>query len=319
MNTNLVATYIADLNRSLDIDLEDGYRIKEKFIKLISLEKQFAASLRHHKGSKLLYENFAKKINRGKNISMSKHYFRVKYDSRLKEINSYIAKLNVKELQKLPINFLFCQYAMKNIPSPSVKLSNIYLEIKRIRQEIIEQFLYLGLNQATTWQWSSGTKTAMEDLIQIANEVLVESVDKYVVDENSTGFHNRVMAFIIYKYIHNASTSGPTYLDQSSEKLLLKIRQTLSKDPNKNSQQLAEVLNVKELEVVELMGAIRPVYIDQPDENGVSLIGNMPSNEKTVDTLVEENDLMVKMKKATQSLSFMQKKVLKLKGVKVDE
>jgi DNA-directed RNA polymerase specialized sigma subunit len=316
-DNNLLQRYIRDLNlRSKDFDAN---AVEVMFSKLIELEKKFGEKLHKSRQGKRVYVEFVSMIHETNMGMVSlRPYFRLKESAYLSVINSKaIGRGHSEVLYNAPINFKFINFAMGKMELPNKKFVVLFEKMKLIRQEIINNNLFLALGKAKSHGRSSGFFSETSDLVQMANEGLIMAVDKYVPGEGSV-FANVAIGRMIAEMIDKGSNSSSATINSGGKKRLYRIRKLLSGNPNLTRSQVAEILNVAEEEVNALLEATYHSSLDQPV--GVEddrTLGDVTPDTSTTDAyeITENKDLFLKLLSSYQYLSVIEQKILKLKGV----
>ena len=330
--TDLVKVYIQDINQALkEISDED---ILEVFKRLYEKEQFFAKKLQSTVSGRKVYMSFIHKISGSRGgIKVARSYFRARQEDYLETVNRAIREVQPKLMYQVPINYRFCLFTMqtlddyakkKNEPkSPLVlHLEKLFLEIKLLREEIINKHLYLSLHKAGIYKksWAGGT-TEFEDLIQLANEGLVIAVDKYVMDGDSSSFHMMAIGRIVSNLITNGSNSSAATIGEHAKKKLYQIRKLIQKMPQMQNREIAEALKIAEEEVNDLMSANSYKSLDETisDDSNVRLIDTFiaPNNGMSEFEILENEEVKDVLNDSFSVLSLIEKKVLRLKGIKI--
>ena len=324
-DVDLVRAYITDINYALkDIREEDILVI---FRDLYNKEQSFAKRLRSTGYGRKVYFQFIKMIQSSRGgIKIAKTYFRAREESYLLTVNKAIREANPKLMHDVPVNYKFCKFAVEAmIEKKDEELVSLFNEIKALREEIINKHLFLSLNKAKVFKKNSyGTMTPFEDLIQIANEALIIAVDKYVMDKDSSSFHSMAIGRIIAHLITDGETSSSVTVGQHAKKKLYSIRKLLQSSPNFSTKEISDALKIAEDEVVDLLGTTSYQSLDDfTSEDSSTRVGEVFVKSTKTETnqygTVEKENLLSVLDKSYDVLSVIEKKVLRLKGVRIDE
>ena len=315
-HTEVIYQYIKELNE--EAGLVDNTKLSEMFTKLIGLEKSFESKLRKTAKGRKVYSAFIDmiyKANRG--MIALRPYFRQREDLFLNTINKAIEHNKPDQLYGSPINYRFAAFAMNTLQSPSKELVVIFENLKAAREDIIKHNLFLALGQAKIRGRSTYSSTIeLSDLIQIANEALMISVDKFVPDQKSV-FAHMAIGRIIAQLIADGSSPSAATVTTAGKKKLYKIRKLLAELPDVTRKEISEILNIAESEVNELMESTHYSSLDQTlytdDTQTLGDIIEDPSDDAYDDA--ESKDLFLKLLKAYECLSIIELKILRLKGV----
>jgi DNA-directed RNA polymerase specialized sigma subunit len=332
----LIQAYIRDINEALKDTQDEDILIL--FRELYEKEQTFAKRLKSTGYGRNVYQKFIKKISDSPGgIKIAKSYFRARQDSYLNTVNRGIRERNADLIYDVPVNYRFCLFAMQTLEVKDKKEENggkvykdkrlpgLFEEIKSLRDEIVSKHLYLSLNRAKIFKKTSyGSFTQFEDLIQMANEALVVAVDKYVMDDDSSTFHVMAIGRILSNLIENGEDASAATIGAHAKKKLYQIRKLLQGDPNLSPVALAGIMQVAEEEIVDLMGATSHQSLDDfiGDESGARMVETFTTednNKGNPQDIAEKSDLLSVLSKSFDVLSVMEKKVLRLKGVRFDE
>lgn len=336
MNENefadLVKVYIADINKALkDVSDED---ILEVFKRLNEREQLFSKKLQSTAPGRKVYMAFIQKISKSQGgIKVAKSYFRARQDSYLDTVNRAIREVQPKLMYAVPINYRFCLFAIQTLESVKdeqdekrlqfvASLEKLFLEIKVLREEIINKHLYLSLHKAKVHKksWAGGA-SEFEDLIQLANEALVVAVDKFVMDEDSSSFHGMAIGRIVSNLITNGSQTSSATVGEHAKKKLYQIRKMIQKHPNLQNREVAEALNIAEEEVNDLLASTSYKSLDDKlsDDSETRYIDTFVAPTTNTDGFeaVEDQEVKDVLHESFSVLSLIEKKVLRLKGIKI--
>jgi DNA-directed RNA polymerase specialized sigma subunit len=325
-NNSVIKQYIRDINSILDVIVEkDSRDIIQIFNALIKKEEEFAKFLTSRGAGRKLYEEFTRHVIKSKGgINTGKTYFRLREIDAVATVNSSIKSHQLGKLYLAPINYNFCCFIMGKILGKYKDLDVMFKEICFLRDEIITRHLYLSLNQAKVFGSGSFTGNSLEDLIQIANEALISAVDKYVINEDSSTFQQmaigKMLAAMIEKgYVYSSAHFGPM-----AKKKIYNIRRVIQANPEFNTADISKVLGIAEEEIDALISASASmeVALDKPlkDIDNKKFSDIIADNDSAAGTNnFEEDDALKTMSNCFRKLTLLEQKVLRLKGVKIDE
>lgn len=322
---SVIQAYLKDINSALRNSKEEDIMIL--FEELYDKEQKFAKRLRSTGNGRKVYNKFIKKISDGRGgMKMARSYFRARQESFLNTVNKAIREFKPKLMYDVPVNYRFCLFAMESLEVKDQMLGSLFLDIKNLRDEIINKHLFLSLNRAKLFKENSyGSFSEFEDIIQIANEALVIAVDKYVIDDDSSTFHSMAIGRIISNLIENGETTSPVELGGHAKKKLYRIRKMLQKNPDFSTKEISDILKIAEDEVVDLIGSTKHSSLDDfvGDDSEARVGETFTTEEQELKENqldhVEKHDLLSVLYKNLDVLSVMERKVLKLKGVLIDE
>jgi DNA-directed RNA polymerase specialized sigma subunit len=331
-NYKLIKVYLREIQS--EISKKKAEDILLTLNKLFQLEKDFAKRVQSTAAGRKVYFKFIKFINKGRGgIKAARSYFRSRQDTFKDTVNVAI-RTNVPSLMyHIPINYNFCTYTLENIDKVNkdgktinievIKdLSNTFSQIKALREEIITKHLYLSLSRAKVFSNNSYNSQSFEDLIQIANIGLITSVDKYVLETDTSNFHRVAIGFMMKSLINDGDDAGDVSIGADDRKKLYSIRRILSIFPDATTDYIAETLEIEESTVKDLLSATFKKSLDDfasedKDIRIVDIFHNEDLQEMDQYDKVEDNDSKNKISHVLHSLSIFERKVLALKGVKI--
>lgn len=319
VNYKLMTLYITDINRlfSKKEAVED---VEAAFKEMFQLEKRFSIELKKSKKSKPLFHNLGLHIRKFESLSSSKTYFRVRYGDVIKPLNKSMDRIDVKELQRYPINYKFCSFSMRNTePTPAMR--DLYKRISDIRESIINKHLLLAIHSSKTFSNSAtGADAEFEDLVQVCNEALLDAADKFVMDDTSAKFHQRAIGLMLAGMINYSQSLSPVHIHESDARMIYKIRKYMQKNSADSYKEIAEILNITEREIGELMGATSATPLDAENDDSFSL-KSVLSDKKNIspEESSVRNNIQDALRKGYKELTLMEIKALRLRGVTVEE
>lgn len=322
-----IQIYIKDLNEALE-SCSDDSTLKD-FQKLMLLEDKFAKRLRSVSGGKKVYRLFIDMILREKeNLITARKYFREREIAYKEFVYPSIRTKEPNGLHKIRINFLFCVFAMKNLEATDAKLNGLFEEIRQLRESLINRHLHYALNRAKAFNTGANSNVDFSDLIQLANEALVNSVDKYVIDETASSFRTMAIGRMVANLMASSDQALPVSFGGQASRQLYKIKKLLEKNSDLKVKDLSEIIGIAEEEIAALMNATSysslDAELDQEDGfgNSVSLRDFLPApsgdfNDPYV--VAEMKDLIERSYEIFQTLTVLEQKILKLKGVNFEK
>jgi RNA polymerase sigma factor (sigma-70 family) len=336
MELSTIQIYIKDLNEALQ-STRDAVT-EDQFKKLYQLEDRFSRKLKTVAGGKKVYKDFILFIRQTEGgIKTARQYFREREGTYVNTVNAAIDK-NIPELMhKSSINFQFCKFAMENIgwnvnkeTGRLVKnvethpdLVKLYTQIKDIREGLINKYLHLALNKAKTYRRPGTGVLEFGDLIQIANEGLIMAVDKYIASAEGSAFHTMALGRIVAHLIASGTFNSAVTIGGHGNKKLYRIKRLLEKTPGINVDQVAQLIDESVSEVQDLLAASSYFSLDQEIEDSdirvVDTIASPADYQNDPYVMVEQSDALNKIRAAFNSLTLIEKKVLILKGVKIED
>lgn len=324
MDQNLIQTYI----KELDLIFRD-YSSADALVEikqLIKLENKFRKQLCSTKEGRGVYKDLVVNTLQNNKLLPMKVLFREKADQYKPVINPAVRGRKYAALYKLSINYNFCYYAVNNLAQKGIvdeKLNNILESIKTLRDSIIKRYLLVALNRAKVHNKKIGGIVDFEDLIQMANIGIISAVDKYVVSDESATFHQYVIGWITGNLILSSMQTLPVTLWPTAARKLLQIKRLTDKTPGISPQQISVIAEITEEEVSRLLNVSNYKSLDEDinkssdDYGSLTLLDLLPAedDESNGYAAIEQGDLTRKIAEGFKTLTIMEQKVLRLKGI----
>jgi DNA-directed RNA polymerase specialized sigma subunit len=256
-------------------------------------------------------------IKGSRGLIMARPYFRMREGSYL-ELNASIRSrdrdLKYRDLYKYPINFRFCSFAVENLKKVDLELMGLFTQVKDLRNSIAVDYLPVGLTRAKAFNRGISASYDFSDLVQIANEGILSAIDKYVMEPDGVDFNTMVFGRITGHLINNASNYGSVYIGPSGLKKLYSIKKALLNNPELNSKQVSDIMNIAEQEVVSLLNATSNLSLDQTIEDTKSRFVDQMASDTDVEEELGQFEIKRQIKFCLGDLDMIERKVLVLKG-----
>jgi len=319
---------------------------------LIALEKKWRDAVVRHSYGSWVYRKFVTFISdEKKNILAARPYFRERQDIFAKQISKALKKGRggVEDLYKFAINYQFILFVMKQRAwGPNSQISKLADQISKLRKDIVSLNLPLGIARARVF-YSRTPKShlTLMDEIQIAAEGMMSGVDKYSPGRrgkvNAKVFRSTMIGRMVGNFIEEYSETLIHFYPVDKRKLYTGHKLMRAHVDGVDYEKLAKQINdhVKKgkerrkeegeetgrrttaSEINELMAAASTVSADSSlptDPDAPEPITRFAAPESTrPDVMVERQDAMSLMKKAGMGLTLFESKLLRLKGVRLDE
>lgn len=334
--------------------VKDWYALqKHQVEELISLELRFRKTLIKHQYGKWAYRRFVDFITtEKKNILAARPYFRERQETFAKKISRALKDKDVEKLATFSVNYQFILFVVALQPrgkswgakSPIVRFAD---KIRHLRQTIVEMNMPLGISRARVF-YSRTPKSHLSymDEIQIAAEGMMSGVDKYAPDEygvdpkqfcatmigRMTGnFIEEYSETLIHFYpvdkrklyrAHKLVGRQPGEVDH--DWLANQVNTSIKKRKNDDEAEVIidEQHKTNGPEIADLMAAASCVSADSSlptDPDAPEPITRFAAPESTrPDVMVEKHDAMGLMASAEKQLSIFERKLLRLRGVRLD-
>lgn len=288
--------------------------VYQLFERIVLLESQFTKLLKNTKAGNDAYMAFVKHIlESDRGLINVRPFFRLR-ETEFKPLYRLLEKKNTEALMDYPINFPMCQFLINHIKNPSEKILDLFNNIKTLRDILTYKFLQLALIKAKSFNKTSSSSYSVEDLVQIANEAVIVSIDKYV--QTPTGdFSQVVLGRIFGHLINNGSNLYTVSIGASANKKLYRIKKALDNNPNLTAKQISVIIKVSESEVSDLLAATLYMSLDsQIEDTNNRYVDQISYDEDSHDNILAHNEESQKALGSLDSLDVIEKKLLVLMG-----
>lgn len=305
-------------------------RQKKQIEELVSLEKEFRLALIAHPRGPGVYKEFIKMIKEDRgNVLAARPYFRERQEIFGSGISSALKAGSEKSLYQYHFNYQFVLFAMKARKwRKGTRLISLARKIADLRKEIVTMNLPLAIHQARLF-FSKTPQAQLQymDLVQIACEGLMAAVDKFVLPYSPV-FRSVAIGRMSGNFIANYSETLLHFYPQDrkrlyrANKVIHKYKggevdfEKLAADVNKDVEPDKQIAPE---EIADLMAAASTVSVDAVapgcDED-MDTVERYPADESVrPDVQVEDRQAYTSLWSAVASLTLIEKKVLRLKGV----
>jgi DNA-directed RNA polymerase sigma subunit (sigma70/sigma32) len=315
---------------------------KEQVELLFQLEKKFKYNIQKYQQSVKIYELFVKLImDKEKNILSAKPYFRENSNFFNANISQNLKDRDHQSLMKYDINFQFINFIVKNwkgkLPERPKRYYDDFLEARRI---LIENNLPLAINRAKLfYRKTPRSHLSLLDLIDICSQGLIVGIDKYVGTYTKVWRSvciGRMTNYMIEEYsktflrmypsdkriLYRTNSLRYRLKIENIEELTKAVNESFVKDKAEGKQNLPK-LPIKEVHIRTLLNGTSYISAESPvggssgeDNEKVSIYDyTSDKNQDNAEEALIKKDLLAKIAEATNKLSIIERKIIKLKGV----
>jgi len=313
-------------------------RQKSQIETLIGLERQFRKLLASHPEGMKAVEKFVHFIcEERRNILDARPYFRERYPVFVSDISPAFQKRSAKTLVKFDVNYQFVHFIVKTgdwrQSGPGSRLGKEILrierDIKKVRTELIEMNMPLAISRAKIF-FGKNKRAHLEymDLVQVAAEGLISAVDKFCLPYSHV-FRSVIIGRATGNLIEQSSTTMLHFFPSDKRKLYRANKavgrsQLDEVDVGKIVNFVNEGAGVSttKQEIQDLMSAASTVSADSSSPSGGDSdniqrsVDNFASPEEDrPDAIAEHEDAVSAIALASQGLSVVERKLLRLKGI----
>lgn len=335
VSESLYYSLIKDVNVALNKN-KDGTEQSEQVESLIEFEKKFRESIwKFPKQCREIYKKFILLvlIENG-NVLSARPYFRERSDIFNSKISPAIKNGDIESLKTYHFNFLLMKYLKDHwkgaFPEKSLKL---YRKTEEARNKLIENNMPLAINRAKLFHRKSReAHLSLNDFIGMAADGLISGIDKYVgaytkvfrsvcigrmtgnmIEENNQS--------LIHFYpsdkmvLYRAKQFQSRNKIEDSKELLNAINGSLDEDKKEGRKIYRKKMDEKEFSNLMAASSIMSATMEREEDGKQYNFYDIMSVEP--DPSVENKQALSTMLKCARSLSVVEIKILKLKGIKL--
>jgi len=317
---------------------------------VVQLERKFKYHIQKYQQCAELYRKFIEKFiededdedrdvdREYENILSAQPYFREKTEN-FNEISKAIKNQDAVSLMTYNINFQMIDFIVKNwrgnVPERARRYYDDFIQARRI---LIENNLPLAINRAKVfYRKTPRSHLSLLDLIDICTYGLISGIDKYDGDYSKVWRSvciGRMVGYMIEEYSKTFLKMYPSdkkiLYRSNALKYRLKIEDVgeLTKAVNESFKQDKEKgkscpkLPITELHIRTLLNgssyvSADPMLEDDDEEGGSSIYDTSSDSSESAEDKLIHAQLMDKVLVASQTLTNIEKKIIRLKGVNI--
>jgi DNA-directed RNA polymerase specialized sigma subunit len=328
MNENeLFKKYVAEMDSQLRVnEKEIGKNTKQLMNELFRTEREFKALLLSTKGGEQVYVSFMDFIMGNEdeekgNMLSCRPYFRERQDTFSYKIFKIFRDRAPERLHKYRINYKFCLFAIDNYSGPNTaQLKKLVLKMQSLRSAVCQNNLPLAINQAKNfWTNTPKSHTHYMDIIQSANEGLLDAIDKF-----SPPFKKNFIGTTVGRMTLEMTTIYNQTLIKFSPKerrVLYRVNKARNKKVEMTETEVQSFVNqsfknVSSEDITKLESAAnqtKMVNIDAKDDAGTAYAQKIASDQVNPEEMVEKGELYGKMIVGMGILKLIEKKIILMK------
>jgi hypothetical protein len=344
---------VIDQNGGLPEDSKDRLNQQKNHVeKLYRYEQQFKKQLNQYQQSVDVYRQFIEFIktktnDQGEvigngNILTAQPYFRESGKVFASKISKVIKKEDPRALLKFDINALMMQFVMDRWSGkPPKKMEEAYKKAMETRRLLVENNLPLAINRAKKfYRTTPKSHITLLDLINIATDGLLTGIDKYTGPYTPVWRSvciGRMVGFMIEecsqtfirmypsdrKILYRANSLKHRLKIENTQELTKAVNESFEKD-RKEGRAIPK-LPITEHQILSLMNSSSYLSVDvratkdsdEKEDGNINMYEYYRDNSETAEESLIRKDLINKISVAGHSLSLIQRKIIKLKGVDI--
>lgn len=297
---------------------------------LIALEEEFKTVLIAHKQGERMYKEFIKYICDDRhNILAARPFFRERQKVFTRSISKALKARDIKRLQRFRFNFTFIQFVLGSHDwKPNCKIVRLARKISSMRWDLVTLNMPLAISRARIF-YSRTPRSHLEymDFVDIACEGLMNAIDKYVLSKNAGAFPSVVIQRMTGNFIEEYSQT-PIHFFPVDKRKIYRANKLLGRQTDQSDMvNLTEKVNdgventgkTNPQELAGLLAAQSCVSTDlqiQEGEETVKIEDRFSAPpEAQPDVICEQMNSVRSMYTAIATLTVLEQKILKLKGL----
>lgn len=315
---------------------KDGSSQKEQVEELLLAEKLFKEAVLKYKQSTQVYKKFLQKVCvQNKNILSARPYFREGAITFSKKITPAIKDNNIEALKKFNINYQLIKFIRDSWLGPfPKKAEQLYNRVHKARTILIENNMPLAINRAKLfYRKTPKSHLSLIDMIGVAAMGLSSGVDKFVGSYSRMWVGvsiGRITGNLIDAYSETTLHFFPAYKRILYKANSIRGRQgivdvkELTEAVNKSFQQdkaegkSVPKENVTTSELHSLMSAASIVSADATvNDEGYGVYQYTMDSSQNIEEAIIGQESANQMLSLIKKLPIIQRKILRLKGIKV--
>ena len=320
---------------------KDGTIQQQQVEELMDAERQFKETILRYSQSTKVYKRFLQRVCvTNKNILSARPYFRetaVTFSKKITPIIKACSKdeSRIEELKQFDINYQLIKFIRDSWLGPFPKRAEeLYNRVYIARKKLIENNMPLAINRAKLFHRKTpkGHLTLI-DFINICAMGLAAGVDKYV-GKYSPVFRSVCIGRMVGNMIDSYSETM-LHFYPSDKRVLYKAHTIRGRKGITDIAELTAAVNqafkddkaegktvpkghIEVSELSALMSAASTVSADATvNEDGIAVYQYTPDETQDIESAYIANEDTSRMLAAAKSLSPMQQKILRLKGIKI--
>jgi DNA-directed RNA polymerase specialized sigma subunit len=325
----------ASVTKALQIN-KDGSSQQEQVEELMDAERKFKDTIIKYRQATEIYKKFLQKVCiQNKNILSARPYFREDAVNFSKKVTPAIKKSDIEALKTFNVNFQFIKFAKDNWLGPFPKRAEqLYKRVDLARTILIENNMPLAINRAKLfYRKTPKSHLTLMDLIEICAMGLSSGIDKYC-GKYTPVFRSVCIGRMVGNMIDSYSETMMHFYP-SDKRILYKANSIRARQGIDDIKELTKAVNesfkqdelegksipkknVTVSELAALMSAASTVSADATvNEEGFGVYHFTPDSALNIEESLIQQESTNEMLTLARNLPLIQRKVLRLKGLKI--
>jgi len=325
----------SEITRALERN-KDGTIQEEQVEELLDAERKFKDTILHYRQASEVYKKFLQRVCIiNKNILSARPYFRETAISFSRKITPAIKAQDIETLKTFDINYQFIKFIRQSWLGPFPKRAEqLFQRVHKARTILIENNMPLAVNRAKLfYRKVPRSHLTLMDMIEICAMGLAAGIDKWC-GKYSPVFRSVCIGRMVGNMIDSYSETT-LHFYPSDKRILYKANSIRGRQGITDIPELTRAVNasfaqdeldgktipkknITESELASLMSAASTVSADATvNDEGYGVYHFTPDSAPNIEEALIEKETMKQVISAAKGLSTMERKVLRLKGIKL--
>lgn len=325
----------SEVTRALERN-KDGTIQEEQVEELLDAERKFKLTILQYRQASEIYKKFLQRVRiTNKNILSARPYFRETAVSFSRKITPAIKTGDIETLKTFDINYQFIKFIRQSWLGPFPKRAEqLFQRVDKARTILIENNMPLAINRAKLfYRKVPRSHLSLMDMIEICAMGLAAGVDKWC-GKYSPVFRSVCIGRMVGNMIDSYSETT-LHFYPSDKRILYKANSIRGRQGITDIPELTRAVNasfaqdeldgktipkknITESELASLMSAASTVSADATvNDEGFGVYHFTPDAAPNIEEALIEKETMNQIIGVAKTLSIMERKVLRLKGIKL--
>lgn len=326
---------VSEITRALERN-KDGSIQQEQVEDLMDAERKFRLTVLQYRQATEIYKKFLQRVCiTNKNILSARPYFRETAVTFSQKITPAIKTQDIETLKTFDINYQFIRFIRQSWLGPFPKRADqLFQRVHAARNKLIENNMPLAVNRAMLFfRKVPRSHLTLMDMIEICGMGLAAGVDKYC-GKYSPVFRSVCIGRMVGNLIDSYSETM-LHFYPSDKRILYKANSIRGRQGITDVVELTKAVNdsfaqderdgktvpkknITVSELSALMSAASTVSADATvNDEGFGVYHFTADDAPNAEETMIQRETMSQLLEATRGLSIMERKVLRLKGIRL--
>lgn len=325
----------SEVTRALERN-KDGTIQQEQVEELLDAERKFKTTVLQYRQASEVYKKFLQKVCiTNKNILSARPYFRETAVTFSRKITPAIKTSDIETLKTFDINYQFIKFIRDSWLGPFPKRAEqLFQRVHVARNKLLENNMPLAINRAKLfYRKVPKSHLTLMDFIEICAMGLAAGVDKWC-GKYSPVFRSVCIGRMVGNMIDSYSETT-LHFYPSDKRILYKANSIRGRQGITDITELTKAVNdsfaqdeldgktipkknITVSELSSLMSAASTVSADATvNDEGFGVYQFTPDTAPNIEEALIQNETLQQVVSLARNLSIMERKVLRLKGIKL--